>query len=267
MQEEYIITNSDDILEKHQSIAVGNEGCVYYLLGAQVENILNQCVIQKKKVRIITPFIPNDYLERVFLMITHWSEVIPNLKVTFNDWGLIYACKDLIEQEKIVPVLGRILTRSMIDCPWYDKLLLSENQEARDATFGYNLYHDSKLNLLNEFHIQEVELNYHPEYVKEWLAIKQSIKITCHPNNLISVGRLCFAARYKKSTFPECYNEKLCLRKYPLSLKAKGFNMSDGSFSEESKKHFLDMYLQGNVVYKEIFDEMPAADILIRGGD
>lgn len=49
MQEEYIITNSDDILEKHQSIAVGNEGCVYYLLGAQVENILNQCVIQKKK--------------------------------------------------------------------------------------------------------------------------------------------------------------------------------------------------------------------------
>ncbi|MFR7597489.1 MAG: hypothetical protein ACLUVI_10330 [Acutalibacteraceae bacterium] len=77
--------------------------------------------------------------------------------MTFNDWGLLYKCWPLIEKQQIIPVLGRIITRSITDCPWHTKILEAEQRSKEMALSSF--IHKSKLGILEKYKIKEIEVN------------------------------------------------------------------------------------------------------------
>ena len=115
-------------------------------------------------------------------------------KVTFNDWGLLYKCWPLIEKQQIIPVLGRIITRSITDCPWHTKILEAEQRSKEMALSSF--IHKSKLGILEKYKIKEIEVNaidpnaltfYHDHH----------INVTCYENSrILSVARVCFHANF-----------------------------------------------------------------------
>lgn len=268
MLKELIVNEDTDIssIEESRGIVLGNEGCIYRIIGNDILEVAKEACVKGLAVRLITPFVPNNCMDSIYNQIKRLSKEC-NLKVTFNDYGLLHRCKGLIESGEITPVAGRILTRSIIDCPWYDKLLVHEPEALQDAIIGSNYFHSSKWKILKKYGINELEINTIPKkYIDE---LKQSkFKITYHAdNNIISVGRVCFTARWYELNIHECRQFSKCRTKITIGLEEK-WSKRIRIYEEKDdpiKEYFEGMYLQGNVVYQQLDrnHEKLQADIIL----
>lgn len=200
-------------------VVIGSETCIYSALSHRwVEDHMKD---NTTSIRYLTPMIPEGYIEKTYIYIKNLCSD-KRIKVTFNDYGLLYRCKELILSEAIIPVLGRVLTRSMIDCPWYHFILKNENDELKDATVGNTWNHESKWYILDDYHIREIEVNMILDNSYNYLKEK-NIYITAHTENtLLSVSKTCFSARYRGVPIPECCKQKLCDKKINMDLKKSG---------------------------------------------
>jgi hypothetical protein len=242
--------------EWNRGVVVGNEGCIYAALSEQIEQIIKIAKNKSLPVRYITPFIPEKYISQIYNKIEEYSKS-NQIKVVFNDYGLLYKCKSLIEDKKIIPILGRVLTRSIIDCPWADKLLSSEYKEYSDIILGLNFNHGSKLEFLKKYHIEEIEVNIPKKnYINEFGI--PGINLTAYrDNSIISIGRVCFQARYEKRKISDCKKEKMCGKELIVTLnkrirekKVKGRNLN-----KELCEDMGEMYVRGNVVYRKVSED------------
>ncbi|MFA9466406.1 MAG: hypothetical protein ACERKN_19260 [Velocimicrobium sp.] len=238
------------IESKYQGAVLGDEGCIYHCLNETVFNWTKKCKEQNKSVRLLTPIVPERYMDELVKRIEELKNIVP-LKVTFNDFGLLHRCKALIENEEIIPVLGRILTRSMIDCNWSKRLLSNEQDKVVEGLLDYSYMDNEKIRILDDYHIKEIEVNFHPERIEE---LKKVIKlpITSYPNHLLSVGRVCFSARYQQLKLPECVNCKGCRRKLEFSVNKK-WSKRKMCYDEPDKEfiqYMKGLYVQGNIVYR-----------------
>ncbi len=242
--------------EWNRGIVVGDEGCIYSAISKQIEQIIKFAQNNNLSVRYVTPFIPEKYMSQIYNRIEEFTKS-NQVKVVFNDYGFLYRCKSLIENKRIIPVLGRILTRSIIDCPWADKLLSNEFKEYSDIILGLNFNHDSKLEFLKKCHIEEIEVNIPKENYNNEFEIP-GIKLTAYRDNaIISMGRVCFQARFEKKKIYDCKQEKLCDKELIVTLnKRVGEKKVIGrNLNKELCDDMGQMYVRGNVVYKKVTEE------------
>jgi hypothetical protein len=236
-----------------EGIVIGDEGCIYRTLIPNWLPWVDRANESGLTVRLETPPVPNNKVEELFSFIQKIAGKT-NLKVTFNDFGMLYRCKELIEKTLIIPVVGRIITRSIMDCPWYDELLKHENPELTSAVTGGNFVHRSKWEILKRYNIHEIELNIN--YINNLERLRSSgLVLTGNlSNSLISVGRLCYSARWQGLMLPECCNDARCLRKLSIQLNQKWgkLKLIYENPSEPVKDKYRDLFVRGNAVYKEI---------------
>lgn len=254
MKRGYIVTNIDQIKEIccEDEVVIGHEGCVYRALSSMNRDCVLAATLRGNDVRFVTPLVPERYVEDLRRKIDDLSR-FRVLKVVFNDYGLLYACSDLISKGRIIPVLGRIITRSIIDCPWHDRILSSENDDIRDAVYGNSFVHKAKLDILDQYQIKEIETNwYSSEYIDE--LARQGLKITVYgENSLISTSRVCYEAYWRGVAIQSdcvgyCNNKRYIHLAKKWSKKWKTYmepNDEDGLLYEK-------LYVRGNQVFLDI---------------
>ena len=118
MTREYFMLHMDQdalVNTRLDHIVLGNEGCALQAISPEVVENISFASQLGIKIRYLTPIVPNQYMQRFYQVINTLPQ---GSKVTFNDWGLLYKCWPLIEKQQIIPVLGRIITRS-ITCLLY----------------------------------------------------------------------------------------------------------------------------------------------------
>ncbi len=243
--------------ELNKGIVVGNEGCIYVAISEQIKQIIKIAQNKGLSVRYVTPFIPEKYMSQIYNIIEEFTKS-NQVKVVFNDYGFLYRCKSLIENKRIVPVLGRILSRSIIDCPWADKLLSNEYKEYSDIILGLNFNHGSKLEFLKKYHIEEIEVNIPKGDYNNEFEIPGMNLTTYRDNAIISMGRVCFQARLEKKKILNCNKqEKICEKELIVTLgKRVGEKRVIGrNLNKEIRNDMGEMYVRGNIVYRKVTEE------------
>lgn len=261
MIKEIRVNNKDDNLPGDAAgIVVGDEGCIYRLLDEKVRDIVRHYQSLNKGIRLLTPFIPNKFMGSIYKIIEELSSR-DGIKITFNDYGLLHKCSELIFNNKITAVLGRSLTRSIVDCPWHKELFKHEDNELTDSFINYSFLHQGKHDVLRDYNIKEIEINVAETKHLDKLSLT-GLDLTCYfGNNLISIGRLCFSARLMKQNVGDCINNIRCLKKKYIGLdKMWGRNrLILQKPPEAMKEYFEGMYLSGNIVYKKIHKDQYSA--------
>jgi len=234
---------------RYGHISLGSEVCVLELLYFNFTALLEQALHDKCEIRLLTPFIPDKHMEQTYELVKNIC-AIRQIKVTFNDTGLLHRCKCLIDSGLITPVIGRLLTRSLVDCPWADLLIQDESSALKESVYGYSMVHNSKWEILNAYNINEIEMNYHPVMDKSvsYFAEK-GVSITTYENHLLSVGRICYQSRYVNKAVREC--EHVCMQPLQINLQ-KRFIPSENVGDETAyQKYFSNCYVMGNAVYTQ----------------
>lgn len=188
------------------NVVLGSELCPLRAVGLYQKKLVEAAVYQKKNIRFVTPITPQSYVDMIM-------EIIYDLpvatKVTFNDFGILFACKSIIKCGKIRPVLGRIITRSLIDCPWFEKIINNE-EENEDLLNLNNMTFDAKIDFLKEWNINEIEVNNCPPESLRYFHDNNILVAQYERYNLLSVSRTCFHMLMKQKSTAVCNEHMHC---------------------------------------------------------
>lgn len=237
--------------ENIEGIVIGDEGCIYRSLDLRWISWVERALNRNVALRYLTPPVPNKNVEELFNYIVNLT-TLTTPKVSFNDFGMLYRCQELIKRKKIIPVLGRIITRSILDCPWYKELLKNENPELITAITGSNFVHRSKWEVLRQFDIDEIELNITNN--KDASHLKEmGFRLTYYKSNiLVSVGRICYSARWQGLELPKCCNNHSCRTELIIEIDKK-WGKQKLMFEdpvESVKEKYQNLFVKGNIVFK-----------------
>ena len=99
------------------------------------------------------------------------------------------------------------------------------------------------------------------------------VPITIYTNHLLSVGRVCFSAKYQQLELPVCVDCKECKKKLDFTV-AKKWSKQKMSYSEPDQEfsgYMQGLYVQGNVIYRyldlsnEMLDENVISEVIFEG--
>lgn len=252
MIKEKIVRRLSDDISVYDYIVVGDEGCFYAAFNNNIFEIVNMALLKNKKIRYITPILSTKQLNVMRKYLIDLSDQM-QIKVVFNDTGLLYSLKNQIRDNKIIPVFGRILTKSIIDCPWHENIVFDENDDIKVALTGNTFCHFEKMKLLRTYNIKEIEVNLnHVHFIRELKCYKYLI-CARYDSFLISVGRCCYTAYWHNLSINNCDIEPQCDNKIYIKLdkkwskKAKMFDYPN----EEDKKYFDHIFVQGTKVMSD----------------
>lgn len=201
-----LLYQNEIVLGSSKNIAIGSEVCPAHFLRKANNDAINEAAKQKKSIRLVTPIVPQKYLDEIYNII---CSLPTHSKVTFNDYGLLYKCRELIASSKIIPVLGRIITRSLIDCPWYEDIVKDDSQYI-DIFKKNNMHFEAKIEFLRDWGIKEIEVNNCPQESLDYFHKKRINVAQYSTYNLLSVSRTCFCSKLAGKPTLECYKEKEC---------------------------------------------------------
>lgn len=253
MIKEYQVVSKDkiDTISGYSGLAFGDEGCIYRAFNESWKELADKAQNDGLTLRYLTPIVPERYIDQLFEYIKKISTEL-KIKVTFNDYGLLFLCRHFIEEERIIPVMGRILSRSFSECPWHKELLKDEELELVNAAVGSAFSHQAKLNLIKDYNIKEIEFNL--QDVTALTGFKDLRLTTYATNKIIAVGRICYLARLYEMKLPECSKDARCSNKINIKLNkmwGKKRLMYEEP-SEHMKGYFNNLYINGNMVFEHI---------------
>lgn len=229
-------------MNKYRGKLIGSEGCVFKL-EKDLEILLNRKEYIREEIRILTPPIPLFWVNTVYTKIQKLT-LVSKVKMVFNDFGMLYKCKQLIEEEKIIPVLGRVLTKSFSDCPWFEKLIRYESIQVQKMMRGNTFEDTNKLVFLKEFKIREIEVNANNSINKRYFNHIGILLTTYFENHLLAIQRECPILRIKNTYFPKCYERGVCSITYIGNIKIRQNNLCDsGDFF---------VFINENAIYRKI---------------
>ena len=244
------VTSIDEI-GMANGVVIGHEGCIYRALDRNNLVIADFCARNNIQIRFVTPIIPESFMETALSFIKELVDIAEAviLKITFNDLGLFHSC--LPFSDHFIPVLGRIISRSLIDCPWYNRLISNETSDVQQALMGYTFFHESKKQMFLLHGVQEVEVNVAPfQYLRE--LVEQNIEITVYSDNkLISTSRVCYSSMLLGHSVNKGCKSFVCADIVPISLdkiwdKTSRMRMIPPL---EVKELYRDLYIQGTQVF------------------
>lgn len=188
------------------NVVLGSELCPLKVVGFCQQKLVEVAIRQEKSIRFVTPITPQAYVNMLIEMI---YDLPISTKVTFNDFGLLFACRSIIKSGKIQAVLGRIITRSLIDCPWFDQIIKNEEKN-KDFLNLNNMTFDAKMDFLKEWNINEIEVNNCPTESLRYFHDNNILVAQYERYNLLSVSRTCFHMMMNQKSTAVCHEHMHC---------------------------------------------------------
>lgn len=229
-------------------ISVGSEMCIHLFPNSDsLKKILLICKEKGKIAKCVFPRIDAFSVSKMDEIMEILIDANQDIQVVINDWGCLQYSRDF--SGKIEFYLGRQLTRSIVDCPWYESVIEGEDDDIKRDLLQIPFYFQEKLNMLHEYGISGFELNSIKD-VEESISVLSRLgwKISVHLNEyLLTCGKNCISQRILKS---EC-DCGLCMEKIYLNPIQKWKNLLDTKeqFTEYEKKLLFKMYARGKAVY------------------
>lgn len=206
IREKNLMYQNDCFFDPSENVVTGSEICPIHILTNKNREIINTAIQQSNAIRFVTPITPQKYVNSIYNMICNLPS---ETKVTFNDYGLLFRCKELIFNNDIIPVLGRIITHSLIDCPWYYDIVKHDSKYI-DVLKKNNMNFDSKIEFMKTWRIQEIEVN-NCTQDSVFYFHQNGIKVAQYSSyNILSVSRTCFHAKLSRISTTNCYEYKTC---------------------------------------------------------
>lgn len=211
--------------------------------------VARKIIESNKNLKIITPKIPQMYMEKTISLIEKMNEITKDYTLVVNDFGLLEACKERgISPKKML--IGRALSRALEECDWYEDFIKNENEDYVIDLISNNFSDNKKIDLMDEYGIKGIEstLLKNSNNAFQWIN-KKGWSVDAYIGNCtIAYSRNCHYARYKKYSSEECVgkcNEKLNIEMIKGTDGEKFFPVKNSL-----RKNGLKFYLIGNVLYK-----------------
>ena len=234
-----------------KSFSIGHESCIIKFFKVIQNEIFLEFIKNQykagKQIRIITPFVPERYLDKtknLIIQLCH-EKYFQDSIIIINDLGLMNYI------HKIDPSRQMCLGRSLLACfdhaPWGHKIYEAELPHIQKVVAQVSFYDDEKINFFKQYHITEIETNLtegSTESLKEIQKI--GFKVNIYQSSfLYGIQRSCYIRRYNKNqtcTGIECESfEQLKLDKLWCG---SGFYQM-----KENIKFPSPLYLHGNQIY------------------
>ena len=117
MEKSLFISNSEKLkhfTSDYSRLYFGNEFCQHLIPPVdQLRKIINFTIENNLKFTLVTPYVTNEYLERVESSLKVVAEEKKGSEVVFNDWGILHLLNNHYLELK--PVMGRLLNRMTRD--------------------------------------------------------------------------------------------------------------------------------------------------------
>lgn len=225
---------------------VGSESCSIKFCKEIRDLVENRHLCIGKKFRIVTPKVPQAYVEMVVMHILDVIEMIDITAIIINDYGILFELRKL--GVKVEFIFGRLLVRSQeYEHNYMKRLDLNENEDVLQSWLNPSILHYKKIELLKEMNFTGVELSPSDSVKNLLLDIKGfELEVFVHYNLFIgAVGRACVSAKQNNVRTGNCSN--LCSTTYNLKL-AKMYGNFDTPTQEEVDEFSKNIVI-GNVLY------------------
>lgn len=241
----------ENLLE-NEIIGVGSEGCVHELCVKAEEMIEYKNAFEKVEnfhIRIITPRIPEEYMNKVVGYIEKLFTCFKVNSIIINDYGLLHRISKMNSFE-IPIILGRTLIRTLSYVPWHSYILRGESEEKKSNLLQPNILHLEKLELYKKYNVAGVELCATTNNIDTIKVLKEnSIMTFVNFDNIIAtIGRTCPVARMLNEEVKQC--KQLCRSALNVEfVKSQGIINTakyETKISDEIVPRFLNL---GSVVY------------------
>ncbi len=245
------------------SIGLGSETCVHRLfpfegLLKDLKTIVNTGI----RARLVTPLLSNSFVGKISRLVEQVIRSEMPVDITFNDYGLLYKNRELLQNSNQKYTLGRLLAKSVDNWPWNSRIVEHETEYAREYILQNNCCYDKKLIFLKQLGISSVEFNYKPSQLSCLSSLKKhGIEVLAHLDFiLLAVSRSCPTVRLHESTIPFCHS--LCKDAYTLDLVGReGHVRTDAQEKDENVfSEYPQLIVWGNGIYQKNTVKFPTLD-------
>ena len=238
-----------------QLFGIGHESCVLKFIRVIRDlQLLELAERQKKfgkKIRIVTPFIPERHLGemKTVLRETLARPVFEDCVVVVNDLGLMNYLHRIDERRQMC--LGRGLIACFDYAPWGRSIYKNESPSIQKAVAQVSLYDDEEMALFRRYQVTEVEADLtegSAESLKE--LQKEGFRIYVHRSSILyGTQRSCYIRR--RSSDQTCSGIE-CER--VEKMEPDQLWDSAGFFEIPPDTNFPTMYLRGNQICGRAYD-------------
>ena len=193
-----ILTLSDLPLAIHNAshtVGLGSEYCSILIQNTEkLDKAVSEINNAGLKPLLVTPCIHALEFDKVSELIVRFIRKNPNADIVFNDWGMLsYIAENAFNPPESHWWIGRLISRTMADWPWFDIITRFESEEVIKKLANNSICHDEVFRIIKNFKISGIEMNsnkYNAESIDK--AKKQNLYVKTHLNKkLLAAGRSC----------------------------------------------------------------------------
>jgi putative protease len=178
-----------------ENIGIGHEYCSTFLRNTlTAKKYLEKIIDSGKHPVIITPNVHAEELDILQAVLEDLTGTYKDMDIVFNDWGLLKTASSCCRKtEKSNWWIGRLLSRSMADWPWFKMVVREEDEDVKQAFLCNYLNNDEMYTLLSSYLIDGVEFNNNILNHQNCEMLKNNgFKVKVHyDRKLLAVGRAC----------------------------------------------------------------------------
>lgn len=236
-------------LYSNEIIGIGSEGCIHDCIRKilrLLDMINNKKINNNVRFRIITPRIPQKYMDVTTELLFSVFDKIKVESIVINDYGLLFKLKKSSYLKGFI-ILGRTLIRTLADVPWNNLIIGNEHLELQKDILRTNILHIDKIQLFKNYKVAGVEISPVKVNNDEIQKLRDAgIKCFVHYNNEIAtIGRTCPRLRLEKGNANYCVLN--CDK--PITLEFyQGYGVTDNI---ENKGLYPIFYNINNVIYHQ----------------
>lgn len=234
-------------------IGFGDEGCA---LKVSSNNLVLESAIEltkkeKKGFRLITPKVSENRFSNIINIIRKVNKAIPKHLLTVNDFGVLDSCNNSDMRFHSISI-GRGISRSFEDCPWWEEYLEVEEEGNRELVIQTNMSNKQKLKNFKKLCVKSIETNYLTKQESSYSNIKNnSFGVNIHFSpGVLAFARACQTAKHFQTPVPDCVDK--CNNKIDLKFDEIYDFGQYHSACENLKRIDPDLSLIGNMVYSDV---------------
>ncbi len=247
-----------DNVQKHiRFIGIGHEYCSIFLRNQdRLFETVEQINERQKIPVLITPCVRAKEFELIQQIVLDTLRKYPHMEIVFNDYGLLRIISQFFKNRKrSYWWVGRLISRTMSDWPWFDVIMRSEKREVYNSFLHSSTNHKEIAAILKRFGIDGIELN-NSKLNEENCRLVKSFgfrsKVHLGPE-LLAVSRSCIQLSDKLTDKQEIACNGRCSK---IGLKLHSLESSDVSSNsgELLNKYYPELIVAGAGVFNREFD-------------